>query len=113
MVATSPSMLSHSWSDVYRMVMGFPSALVGIGDERSGADREWQTLAADFGKKARAAHCELGRHIAHRHRRVQRRAETARGDRTDQLVRGLVGKEWRAFADGRAAFRPQPHAPAR
>ena len=53
------------------------------------------------------------RQIAHRDRRIEARAEAARGDRADRFGRSRVGKQRRAFAHRRAALRPQADAAAR
>src|SRR5450756_1272881 len=95
MVATSPSMRSHSWSDVNSVVMIFlrrfwilafaNSAFVGVGNERHGRDPQRQALPAQFGEYG-AAHDRLWRRqIAHRHRCIQARPEAAGGDRADLL----------------------------
>ena len=56
---------------------------------------------------------ERRRQIAHRDRRIEARAEAARGDLADRLGRSRIGKQQRAFAHRRAAFRPQADAAAR
>src|SRR5690348_3347738 len=91
MVATSPSMRSHSWSVVNNVVMRSPLALgaflnsafasstfVSVGNEWHRRDHERQALAAHFGENFCADGSERDRQIAHRDRRIEDRAESAR-----------------------------------
>src|SRR5438128_411162 len=113
MVATSPSMRSHSWSEVNSVVMKLPLAFIGVGNEGHGCDQQRQALAAHFGKDLRAESRSRRRQIAHRDGSVEARAKTARGDLADGLGRRRIGKQAGAFAHRRAAFRPQANAAAR
>src|SRR6266536_2698764 len=108
MVATSPSMRSHSWSEVYSVVMKFPLALarlafVSIGNEGRRGDLQRQPLPAHFGEYRGADRSERGGDVAHRDRRIEARTEPARRHLADRLGRGAVGKQRRAFAHRRAA----------
>src|SRR5260221_10289683 len=93
MVATSPSMLSHSWSVVNKIVMRLPSAFIGVGDEWHGCDLQRQALAADFSEDL-CARCREGRRqIAHPEGGIEARPKTARRDLADRLGRGPVPKK--------------------
>src|SRR6185369_10903680 len=112
-VATSPSMASHSWSEVYSVVVILKSsAFVGVFHEGHGGDRERQSLAAHLGEQAGAERAQCGGHVAHRDRRVQARAEAARCDRSDRRGGCRIRKQQRALAHRRAAFRAQADAAA-
>src|ERR1700678_660628 len=118
MVATSPSMRSHSWSEVYSVVMINPSAFtsstfVCVGNKGHGGDPQRQALSAQFGKYQSARGGMRGRQIAHRDRRVDAGAESARGDTADLHRGGGIREQRRAFAYGRAAFGLQPNAASR
>src|SRR3984957_12782074 len=115
MVATSPSMRSHSWSDVYSVVMINPSAFtssafISVGNKGHGGDPQRQALPAQFGKYQSAHSRMRGRQITHCDRRVDAGAEGARGDAADWLGGGRIRKRKRAFAHRRAAFGRQPDA---
>src|SRR5438034_6048126 len=114
MVATSPSMRSHSWSEVNSVVMMIlwllPSALVGVGNEGGGGDATREPLGPDLGENLRADGGERSGQIAHCDRRVQARAEPARRDRADLLGRGCICKQRRTLAHGGAALRLQADA---
>src|SRR6476659_3771060 len=99
MVATSPSMRSHSWSDVNNVVMKLPLAFelalarlafVRVGNERHGCDLQRQALPANFGKNLRLVSGKRCRQITHRHRRIEARAEAAGGDLADRFARSRV-----------------------
>src|ERR1700722_17448900 len=92
MVATSPSMRSHSWSDVYSVVMINPSAFtssafIGVANKGHGGDPQRQSLSAQFGKYQLVRVGMRNRQITHRDRRVDAGAEAARGDRADLFRR--------------------------
>src|SRR6478752_8951846 len=98
-VATSPSMASHSWSEVYSVVViVLSSAFVGVFHERHGGDRERQPLAAHLGEQFCIERARCRGHVAHRDRRIQARAEAARGDLSDRLAAGVIRKQQRALA---------------
>src|SRR6266436_3497051 len=113
MVAISPSMRSHSWSEVNSVVMELPLAFIGIGNEGHACDLERQTLSAHFGAYGCAEGGERRWQIAHRHRCIEARAKAAGRDLADLLARGRVRKQRCAFAHRRASFRPQSDAAAR
>src|ERR1700741_4905725 len=98
MVATSPSMRSHSWSEVNSVVMEFPLAFVGILDERRGGDLERQALAAPFREHGGADDCNRRWQVAHCDRRIEARAKAARCDLADRLARRRIRKQARALA---------------
>src|SRR5260370_40733321 len=106
MVATSPSMRSHSWSDVNSVVIANPLAFVGIGNEGGRRDPQRQSLAAQFGKH-QAADCMRRWQIAHRDRRADAGAKAARGDLADLFGGSCVRKQRYAIADPDAALPPQ------
>src|ERR1700743_542265 len=88
MVAISPSMRSHSWSEVNSVVMENPlafadSAFVSVGNEGHRRYLERQALPAQFGKYPAADCCMRRCQIAHRDRRIEARAKTTRSDRAD------------------------------
>src|ERR1700678_3841375 len=98
MVATSPSLGSHSWSEVYSVVMINPSAFtsstfIGVGNKGHGSDPQWQSLAAQFGEYQFARRRVRGRQITHRDRRVDAGAEAARGNAADLHRGGGIGKQ--------------------
>src|SRR5260370_33830375 len=113
MVGTSPSMRSHSWSEVNSIVMELPLAFIGIGNEGHACDLERQTLSAHCGEYGCADGGERRRQIAYRNRRTEARAKAARSDLADGFGRARVRKQRCAFAHRRAAFRPQSGAAAR
>src|ERR1700722_10358749 len=97
MVATSPSMRSHSWSDVYSVVMINPSAFtsstfISVGNKGHGGDPQRQSLSAQFGKYQSAHSRMRGRQITHRDLRVDAGAEAAGGVVTDGLGGGCIGE---------------------
>src|SRR5260370_8326855 len=109
MVATSPSMRSHSWSEVNSIVMELPLAFIGIGNEGHACDLERQTLSAHFGEYGCADGGERRRQIAHRHRRTEARAKAAGRDLADGFGRAPVRKQRGAFPHRLAALPPPPH----
>src|SRR5256885_15889030 len=115
MVATSPSMRSHSWSEVYSVVMKFPLArlaFVSIGNERRGGDLQRQPLPAHFGEDRGADRSERRGDVAHRDRRIEARAETARCHPAHLFGGGAVRQQPRALAPPRAGFGPPADAAA-
>src|ERR1700722_13699186 len=117
MVATSPSMRSHSWSDVYSVVMINPSAFtsstfVSVGNKGHGGDPQRQSLPAQFGKYQCTDGGVRSRQITHCDWRVDAGAESTRGDAADGLGGGCIGEQRRAFTHRRAAFGLQPDAAA-
>src|SRR3954454_5098109 len=113
MAATSPSMRSHSWSEVNSVVMKCPLAFIGVGYERHGCDLQRQALAAHFGEDLRARSRKRCRQIAHRDGGIEARAKAARGNLADGLGRRRIRKQAGAFAHRRATLGPQAHAAAR
>src|SRR5512147_1190273 len=113
MVATSPSMWSHSWSEVNSVVMNNPLAFIGVGNEGHGRDLQRQALAAHLGEDICAVGRKLRRQIAHRDRGIEARTKAAGGDLTDRLAGGGVREQQRAFAHRRAALRKQSDTAAR
>src|ERR1700730_5095413 len=88
MVATSPSMRSHSWSEVNSVIMTNPlafasSTFVSVGDEGHRRDLQRQPLAAQFGKHPAANRGLRRRQIAHRHWHVEARTKATGGDPPD------------------------------
>src|SRR5450755_3206176 len=118
MVATSPSIRSHSWSGVNSVVMKNPlavasSTFVGVGNEGHRRYLQRQPLAAHLGKYGGTEGCVRRRQIAHRDRRIEAGAESARGDLADRLSGSGVRKQRRALAHRRTAFGFQADPAAR
>src|ERR1700722_2441510 len=95
MVATSPSMRSHSWSDVYSVVMIDPSAFtsstfISVGNKGHGGDPQRQALTTQFGKYQSACGGVRGRQVPHRDRSVDAGAEAARGDAANLFGGGRI-----------------------
>src|SRR5262249_43467022 len=112
-VATSPSIASHSWSEVYSVVViVLSSAFVGVFHEGHRGDGERQTLPAHLRKEFCVERAQARGHIAHRDRRIQARAETARGDLSDRLAACVIRKQQRALAHRCAALGKQADAAA-
>src|SRR3954466_14480577 len=104
-------MASHSWSEVYSVVVILrSSAFVGFFHEGHGGNCERQPLAAHLGEQFCAERTQAGRHVAHRDRRIQARAEAARCDLSDRLASACISKHKRTLADRRAALSAQADA---
>src|SRR5271170_7603481 len=104
MVATSPSMRSHSWSVVNSVVMTDPSAFIGVGNERHRRYLQRQALPAHFGKYESDWLGERRGQIAHGDRCIEAGAESTRSNRADLFGGGRVREQGCAFAHRGAAF---------
>src|SRR3954452_23261555 len=104
-------MASHSWSEVYSVVVILrSSAFVGVFHEGHGGDLQGKALAPHFCEQFCAERTQAGGHVAHRDRRIQARAEAARCDLSDRLASACISKQKRTLADGRAALSAQADA---
>src|SRR3989337_874782 len=93
-VATSPSRLSHSCSSVYFSIRPPDWSLATLvlrHDKWQRRDGDRQALAAQLGKDPCSGHCERGRQIAHRDRRIEARTEAARSHLTYRSAFVLAG----------------------